>query len=403
MFLLFSLFYSWERDYLFEDYGEHIDTFGFSSEGYFYFYIDPLDPPDQKLLFVGVADIDTEYNLHSYHHYDPNHPEDSYFEYYPCDQPIYGYPGQYTIMNFSTGNNTWEGYVNKTSTYRIVVWGCGNQSLHFYVYSVFMNGDSYLDNRLYPVRITGVLFSALQFILLVCHIILLIIIPKEKRHTIHWLYLISIVFTLVAELCYNLFIWFQISDASPDILYYIYAIARGLKLVFMTYIYNLISCGWYVQYAAMQSKLVWAYFIICSIMSVAIELISVRVEYQWWQQEIDWFFIALYIVLAIVSLYLIFRETGFSGMEVERILFVVFFVSYMVSLFIIQMHDEMELQSWPLVFFGQVCDIIFMAYPIIIFILNYKKQKSQIIKEPQFTDIDHNIGRGRELTNEIEI
>ena len=403
MFLLFSIFYSWERDYTFEDYGEHIDTFGFSKKGYFYFLINPLDPSDQELLFVGVADIDSDYNLHDYHHYDSSRPSESYFDYYPCDKPLYGYPGQYTVMNFSSGNNTWEGYINKTSTYRIVVWGCGNKTLTFYVYSVFMNGDSYLDNRLYPVRITGALFSALEFVLLVTHSFYLFIIPKQKRHAIHWLYLIAILLTLVAEISYNLFIWFQIEDASPDILYYIYTGARILKLVSMTYIYNLISCGWYVQYAAMQNRLVWVYFIICSLMSIAIGLISLRVEYQWWPQEIDWFFIALYICMALISLYLIFQETGFSGMKVDRILFVVFFVCYMASLFIIQMHDEMELQSWPLVFFGEICDIIFMTYPVIFFLNNHFKKADHVVKMPEFNDMEHNIGGGRDINQELTI
>ena len=268
-------------------------------------------------------------------------------------------------------------------TYQLNVHACGNKTAEFYSNTVFMNGESYLDFRLNNAEYVGVVFLALDFIMLITFIVLLIYIrvkkTEKKMHSLLFVYLTSLILTIIS-LAFNITYYFvQKSEPSPDVIYILYAIFRGLKLGFLAYIFILTSLGWFTKFPTDDRGILIAYFVISAVIAISIELISIRTEYQLWPKWGDYILFATYWIAVFTAAVLIIRqiirqhaaqnqeslhvEKG-SFQAIRRGLYVAMFTAFCLIQFVFMVLDSEDFQYIASVSTLHAVDFIFGLYPL---------------------------------------
>ena len=378
MFLIFLICYKWVRDLTVDGYEKTVDKFGFSSEGYFRIELSPISPKNHPRAFVSLTPTseDNEINDNNYN----------------CLEEPSNYPGFFYILDFTEdGKNIWEGNITKEDTYQLHIHSCGAKDVKYHSDTLFKNGDSNLDNRLKDSEKVAVAFLVLEAATLIAYCLLLVFIKlkqsQKRMHNLLFVYLTTLILTVISLAFNTAFYYLQIKTESPDAIYIIYSITRGLKLGFLIYIFNLMALGWYLTYEKIQNYIIGSYFAIGAVMAIAIILVAMQTEYQAWPQYVDYIMMAVYWISVIVAFALLAKEIIGSKKATEsfplrRIAFVVILAVLCIVQFVFLALDAFDITHLIVVVFTQLLDFILVLYPLIDIGIFYFKEEIQNKTDP---------------------
>ena len=374
-----------------DGHGQIVDKFGFSSDGFFRVFLKPISPPHHPKTFVSFTPT-SEKN------------EEIKDTNYRCDEDPQNYPGIYHIFDFTNKDYEWIGNITKEDTYQLYIYNCGERDILYRSDTLFKNGDSNLDNRLKHSEIVSTVFLVLEVLNLIAYVLLLIFIKvkqsQKKMHDLLFVYLTTLILTVISIIFNTTFYFLQISTESPDVIYIIYAITRGFKLGFLIYIFNLMALGWYLTYEKIQTYITGSYFVIGAVMAICIILVSMQTEYQAWPQYVDYIMMAFYWIAVIVATILLAKEIisnkkATESFPVRRIMFIVMLYIFIVLQFVILALDSVDITGLAVITVLHLVDFIFVLYPMVDIGIFYFKEVMPKKHDPTTKMSIDNIDDGR--------